>query len=825
MFALISGYGFGCWPLEFSHSRQSRRCSFSVSPPLPAGLQIDTASGNLSGTPGALAPLADYTITASNAGGANSFVLSLAVGPGPVVHLSGAATDPNGLPLTYLWHTTDGTLVNVNGAEADWLMTSGPGEHFAYLIVGNGSGGYAEQRVAVNTDTSGTSILQQPPINVLTPVGPARQGDFYRSSILAGMTATPYFNAAGANPSGHLVVVAGAGVNIYSNPVFTAVSPTVTTDLRGEFLIPGLPVGTNYAVNCNAGPLLGNVNCTSPSGGDLPGLGTFTMLPVAINDWYPGGQHSYQTWPWVVGSLRLADGSPCGINEPFFGVRSSGQALYADSTGAPLFNTDPALGLAWTQYGPVVVNEFMDYALPGAGVPAPANTAPFVKLSCENAPPIVMPVPAGLGTGISDVGLATVNGVARPVITSIVASDATGVPIASFVAPSTPPAPVPSDINPRSTAFLAFKGIDSRLGACLYYRAVGAVQSCDAKGVPTGAVTFDDWMRAAKIGPYALPGTPEYTASYVNKMDLNLTRNHHSISYGAGQTAAYVCNHFGPAFNNPTQADIDQVIDNALKNVNRVACVAMDYTVTPGVNLDTSGVPQPFTRFLIFGPSGELLQSVNLDGRGEKFVPGTCVACHGGDHYTGHYPDDGSGVADIGAHFLPYDAGNFVFSSKPGLTLADQQEAIYQLNQNLLNAGPTLAEQELIAGWYAGGTHQLDLNYVPASWQAGTPAQVNYYRNIGAHYCRSCHVALTEGYNFDHLQNYRLPNGTYRSNGTYGFLATASAQCGPSFYGLPSQEFSMPNSLVTFNRFWQLFGNDPTVAANRAACYAAVEVQ
>jgi hypothetical protein len=35
----------------------------------------------------------------------------------------------------------------------------------------------------------------------------------------------------------------------------------------------------------------------------------------------------------------------------------------------------------------------------------------------------------------------------------------------------------------------------------------------------------------------------------------------------------------------------------------------------------------------------------------------------------------------------------------------------------------------------------------------------------------------------------------------------------------------MRNSLVTFNRFRALFGNDPTSANNRAACFAAVEVQ
>jgi hypothetical protein len=99
-----------------------------------------------------------------------------------------------------------------------------------------------------------------------------------------------------------------------------------------------------------------------------------------------------------------------------------------------------------------------------------------------------------------------------------------------------------------------------------------------------------------------------------------------------------------------------------------VACVTIAYGVTHGEDGD-----QLFMRFLIFGPSGQLLPSVNMDGRREKFVPGTCVVCHGGDHYAGKFPEDGSGFANVGGHFLPYDTGNFEFSSKAGLTEADQE--------------------------------------------------------------------------------------------------------------------------------------------------------
>ena len=221
------------------------------------------------------------------------------------------------------------------------------------------------------------------------------------------------------------------------------------------------------------------------------------------------------------------------------------------------------------------------------------------------------------------------------------------------------------------------------------------MKGCDVTGSLIAPITFDDWKRAVKFGPYTKRGVPTFAAAYINKVDLNLARVHQSISYGPNQTGAVVCNHLGPPdFFNPPQSEVDTAVDNALHNKNLVACVAMDYTVSPGVNNN-----QPFIRFLIVGPSGQLLSSVNLDGGREKFVPGTCVVCHGGDHHAGKFPEDGTGAADVGGHFLPYDVGNFEFSSKFGLRQKDQEQAIYYLNQNVLNAGPTQAERELIAGW------------------------------------------------------------------------------------------------------------------------------
>jgi hypothetical protein len=368
-----------------------------------------------------------------------------------------------------------------------------------------------------------------------------------------------------------------------------------------------------------------------------------------------------------------------------------------------------------------------------------------------------------------------------------------------------PPTGFASDFLPRSDGYLAEKGVDTRMGACQYYKAVGAVQGCDSHGHFLGAVlTFAAWQRAEKIGPHVAAGATQYKAAFINRADLNLARQHTSVSYGPANTAAVVCNHLGPPADtphqllNPLQSDIDIAVANAVNGKNLVACVAMDYTATPGVNGGN-----PFVRFLIFGPNGALLPSVNLDGRSEKFVPGTCVVCHGGDHYQGKFPENGSGFANIGAHFLPYDTGNFEFSTQHGFTEADQEETIYHLNQNVLQTGPTQAEIELISGWYAGG-HTLDKNYLPVSWQGFGPIYSNFYRHVIARSCRGCHVAQIEGYNFDHEYNideqnpqspfFIIPDDEFQRNICGGGHVSAW------------REFTMPNSLVTFNRLWASAG-------------------
>jgi hypothetical protein len=726
---------------------------------------------------------------------------------GLTVKVSVQATDTSTARLHYRWRATDGVIQNLDASTTTWTLPSGPGLHFAYVLVSNGLGGYTERRLAVNTDTIGDETETESakePMRLIAPAAPAQQGDYYRSLVNWGSTGTGFPTPPGAVM--HDINAPGAAVHLESSTGRYPASGDVFTDLQGQFIIPGVAPG-DYVINCSVDGVVG-CGSTATMVTDLSsGRSLATTDYISVNNFLGGDA--------ISGTLVLGDGTPCGTNNEFFGVRVTATATLLDAS-------IPAKVLA----GPVAVNEFGDYSLPSRDHLGMQFPAAHVLLKCENAAPVIVPQPPStivLVAGGTDLLKTILTGVKVPVVSNMTATShgrpltLLTSPAALFLPPHTefpedrPPTPFPSSIVSRSDGYLALKGVDTRLGACQYYKAVGAVQRCDAAGNLIGAVSFDDWKRAVKIGPYATHGAHTFGASFINKVDLNLARVHQSISYGPNHTAAVVCNHLGPGiststdFLSPAQTEVDSVVDNEVRGKNLVACVAMDYTVSPGVNNN-----QPFIRFLIFGPSGQLLPSINLDERREKFVPGTCVVCHGGDHYAGKFPEDGTGFANVGGHFLPYDVGNFEFSSKPGLTKCDQEEAIFRLNQNVLNAGPTVAERELIKGWYSGSNgstcpdavHVLDEFFVPKSWQDAQSKNpqadiVGFYQNVNARSCRTCHVAMIEGYNFDHYTNMTSANTNRFADVGFDFGISI---CGGSRHF--DRDHMMPNSLITFNRFW-----------------------
>jgi hypothetical protein len=373
--------------------------------------------------------------------------------------------------------------------------------------------------------------------------------------------------------------------------------------------------------------------------------------------------------------------------------------------------------------------------------------------------------------------------------------------------------------------------LDTTQSACAYYRALGesitGVIGCGPKGELEsigGVVTFEQWKQDVKIDKYAPPGQTD-VAHFINLVDLNLTRNHHLVSYGPDQLAGYVCNHPGPAqialdpsglF--PTQPEVDGLIKNIASKSSLIACVAMEYSARaqpPGT--------RPFTKFFIFGANGDLLSTVDLDGHGPKGVPNVCTACHGGWFDYNVPAADGKSVqfsaavtklyydptqpspaldapsnirpvGDLAAHFLPFDQENFVFSSK--LQASAQDAAIFKLNLDVytteisrvhISGGLITADglasasiTDLISGWYQSNLAASNpapgfyTGTVPVQWDSLGYNQI--YLQSYAHSCRTCHAAM------DTVPLEREPG-----------LVVGSTVCA---------QHVMPNAKVTFDRFW-----------------------
>ena len=708
-----------------------------------------------------LAALAAAVTLLDSCGGGGATGTSRDAGPSQTT-LTVDASDADGDALQYQWRVNGGTILNANAKTTTWTLPDGPGLHFAYVLVSDGKGGYAEQQYAVSSDPLGTKAVV-PAARAYQAVSVA---DFDGSTVRLRAQSTDdtrFAPASGGSAALRTVYLPDVQVQVFNQGTTTLVY-SGSTDVSGELDLPKLAAGT-FDVKCATSQTAPMNACGTVTAG---GTATVSTLLPAIDPARNLRLH---------GHVAHADGGACGIEEEFFGIHSAATVQLQQADGTPL-------GAA------VRVNRFGDYAL---DAPVPVNGSLKLAISCESLQTTAaVPAPASSAGYVSSqpVELSVALANHRPVIARMVANGLDGNVRGAMVVPETG---VVSDSLPGALQFLTYKATDTRLSGCMYYRSLGAVADCDAQGTPSGAISFDDWKRAMHFSPY-LQGNTEVSATYINKMDLNLVRRMTATRVDATHIAFYVCNHPGPLAQD--QANVDAVLGVALADTKQVACVAMESTPSGGVN---GGAP--ITKFFVFGPDGGLLTSVNLDGRGEKFVPGACVACHGGSVHNGRFPESGTPSPYLGSNFLPFDTGNYLFGSAARLTEAAQTESLYQLNQLVLATQPsqTNAVSTLIQGWYAA-SHTLDKTYVPPIWQAQEatqPGAATFYRDVVATSCRTCHASLAPRYDW---------SAVVLSPG----LASAQFCGGTASLALNA---SMPNALISRDRLMQHAQADPNLQA------------
>ncbi len=353
--------------------------------------------------------------------------------------------------------------------------------------------------------------------------------------------------------------------------------------------------------------------------------------------------------------------------------------------------------------------------------------------------------------------------------------------------------PNPPDIN-RFLTFLnkdSPKYVESEQTGTAYYE---AIDPNDQK------TTLADWKSANGFN-----NGFDARAVYRNAADLGFGRGMFMRTNANGDVAAYVENY-------PTLADAVAAV-KAGNNNRIIATVAMEWSAHP-----TNGGAR-YVKFYTFrsdgsrvNPEDDSVFAPDLDGRGEKFQPGVCNICHGGQPkplVSGEYPDDGN----TDAQFLPWDVDSFEFSDDPEFTLAALEPEFKKLNQGALSTYPTApaagtwdptAARTLIHGWYGGPTMPeatFNGEFTPPGWES-TPEIEELYHDVVARNCRACHVQ----------RGTNLTNGNAIAFGSYTDFDKYRERIKTLVY----DRGTMPVARLTFDNFWRGFqGKQP--AARLAA--------
>jgi hypothetical protein len=346
------------------------------------------------------------------------------------------------------------------------------------------------------------------------------------------------------------------------------------------------------------------------------------------------------------------------------------------------------------------------------------------------------------------------------------------------------------DKNVNTTKFLSIISNDEA-GARAYYEAIDPFHK---------KTTWTDWLREngmlAPDGRSVEAGNVT-VAAYFNAVDLGFGRR---MLMSQNRRAWSVSNY--------------DTAEDAVNDSDPIAAVTMEYAPP---DQDPSGAP--FTKFYVFkfrgGRNGARDISADLDGGGEKYVPGLCIVCHGG-----HYPPvDNQG--NVNAHFLPFDLNALDYSCDRGFRRSDLEGEFHKLNQGVLEieAGTATSPANkdrngnymttlitLIEGWYGSDfvvpapedlpNHTQNSEFVPLGW-SDTAAHAFLYQNVEARSCRNCHSTRDSG---------SLAFGTFADfdslKGLYPFFVFGGANLAntPITPAVPGT--TMPHARKTFQRFW-----------------------
>lgn len=293
---------------------------------------------------------------------------------------------------------------------------------------------------------------------------------------------------------------------------------------------------------------------------------------------------------------------------------------------------------------------------------------------------------------------------------------------------------------------------------------------------------------------------------------------------------------------NPLTGDVAVYVENfqvdAVPGVpygplNFEALVENDRDWNFGVNaIEFSAFPgngNKFTKFYNFAgdgirandAAGTQQHFVDLDGRGDKPMPTTCIVCHGGRGETLVYeaadgqlkvaPSLVGGIAgDVQAHLQTIEFDTLQFADEPGFRKEDAEDGIRLINQAILSTYVHRQEQflgdgdwnadlaiEIMNGRYAGNlsdsANRYNEDFVPQGWADSQ----DLYRTLMGPNCMVCHALRGTNIN---------ASGAFVTSGTFQNYA---ARVDHLIY----EQGKMPLGLLNYSNFWESADKDPATMA------------
>jgi hypothetical protein len=245
-----------------------------------------------------------------------------------------------------------------------------------------------------------------------------------------------------------------------------------------------------------------------------------------------------------------------------------------------------------------------------------------------------------------------------------------------------------------------------------YYALIGA----DARP------TFDDWLAVNGFTDADRAGE----VVFLNPNELGLGRRMNCKLVGeadSGRVACYVTKYGAPS------------------EPHAMSLEFATHDLFPGDTVAIeSNLGYDRTKFFAYGPDGHLKTHTSFDPQGPKALPFVCLHCHGGEPRA--LPVHPITNPDFGSRMVPIDPTAYRFPSEEGSSpyrRSQQEERIREINQ--LIAGTIFSEErsELIHGLYPDGLEAPGSSatpFIPASWQG----REQLYLEAVKPACMTCHV-------------------------------------------------------------------------------------